>query len=141
MPEMNLRSRLRALGIGPTRQRLRIAEVMLRAERHFSAEQLMRKVNADKPSISKATIYNTLRLFTDHGLLREVIVDPQRVYYDSRVEPHHHFYNPRNGEIIDIPAEQIRVSGLPTPPADTELDGIEIIVRLRESRPIAPRSG
>ncbi len=140
MPEINLGSHLRALGIGPTRQRLRIAEIMLRTERHFSAEQLMREVNSTKPPISKATIYNTLRLFTDKGLLREVIIDPQRVYYDSRVEPHHHFYNPGSGEITDIPAEQIQVSGLPVPPADTDADGVEIIVRLRESRPAKPRS-
>lgn len=127
--------RLRAHGIGPTRQRLRIAHVLLEAPQHLSADQVLAAVNREQPAVSKATVYNTLRLFTEYGLLREVIVDPTRVFYDSTTQPHHHFYNPRTGELIDIPAERLAVSGLPPAPPGTEPAEVEVIVRLRERAP------
>lgn len=126
--------RLRRLAITPTRPRLRIAQLMLNGGGHFSAEQVLRMVNSTNPKISKATVYNTLRLFTQKGLLREVIIDPQRVYYDSRTDTHHHFYDPQSGEITDISSESVEVSGLPSPPPGTEPAEVEIIVRLRPSQ-------
>lgn len=127
--------RLRSLKITPTRPRLRIAQLMLSGEDHFSAEQVLRMVNREAPKISKATVYNTLRLFTQKGLLREVIIDPQRVYYDSRTDTHHHFYDPLSGQITDISSESVSVHGLPDPPPGTEPAEVEIIVRLRPSHP------
>lgn len=127
--------RLREHGIGPTRQRVRIAEAMLGAPQHLSADQVMAEVNRTRPPVSKATVYNTLRLFTRNGLLREVVIDPTRIYYDSTTEPHHHFYNPRTGELVDIPAGALAVTGLPTPPPGTEAEEVEVIVRLRDRSP------
>ena len=135
MSPQALAARLREAGIGPTSQRMRIAEVLLAAPRHLSAEQVMAAVNREKPAVSKATVYNTLRTFTECGLLREVVVDPNRIFYDSSVQPHHHFYNPATGELIDIPAEAITVSGLPPAPEGTEAGEVEVIVRLRERAP------
>lgn len=130
-----LAARLQDAGIGPTPQRLRIAEVLLDAPRHLSADQVLARVNREGPLVSKATVYNTLRTFTECGLLREVVVDPNRIFYDSSVEPHHHFYNPATGELIDIPAESVTVSGLPPAPEGTEAGEVEVIVRLRERAP------
>lgn len=127
-----LAEKLRASGIGATRQRLRIAQALLEAPRHRSADQVLAEVNRERPPVSKATVYNTLRLFTDHGLLREVIIDPNRVFYDSTTQPHHHFYNPGTGELIDIPATQLAVSGLPPAPPGTEPSEVEVIIRLRQ---------
>ena len=127
-----LADKLQGLGIAATRQRLRIAGVMLAAPQHLSADQVLAEVNRHGSSVSKATVYNTLRLFTRLGLLREVIVDPNRVFHDSTMHAHHHFYNPATGELIDIPADQLRVSGLPQTPAGTEAAEVEVIVRLRE---------
>ena len=135
MSPQALAARLREAGIGPTSQRMRIAEVLLAAPRHLSAEQVMAAVNREKPAVAKATVYNTLRTFTECGLLREVVVDPNRIFYDSSVQPHHHFYNPATGELIDIPAEAITVSGLPPAPEGTEAGDVEVIVRLRERAP------
>lgn len=132
MSDRALGDRLQALGIAPTRQRLRIAEVMLAAPQHLCAEGVLSEVNRRGPVVSKATVYNTLRLFTERGLLREVIVDPNRVFYDSTTRAHHHFYNPATGELIDIPADALTVSGLPEAPAGTEAAEVEVIVRLRE---------
>lgn len=135
MDQQTLVTRLLEAGIGPTRQRLRIAAAMLAGPRHLSADQVMAEVNRSGPPVSKATVYNTLRLFTERGILREVIVDPNRVFYDSTVRPHHHFYNPATGELIDIPADSLEVSGLPRPPAGTEAAEVEVIVRLRGCAP------
>lgn len=132
MPPPVLATRLQDAGIGPTPQRLRIAEVLLSAPRHLSAEQVLATVNRKGPVVSKATVYNTLRTFTECGLLREVVVDPHRIFYDSSVTPHHHFYNPDTGELTDIPAAAITVSRPPPTPAGTEADGVEVIVRLRK---------
>lgn len=133
MDDPTLIGRLLEAGIGPTRQRLRIARVMLAGPRHLSADQVLAEVNRGGAPVSKATVYNTLRLFTERGVLREVIVDPSRVFYDSTVHAHHHFYNPATGELIDIAPERLSVSGLPKSPAGTEPAEVEVIVRLRES--------
>ncbi len=130
-----LAERLQAAGIGPTSQRLRIAEVLLSRPRHLSADQVLAEVNRETALVSKATVYNTLRLFTEHGLVREIVVDPNRIFYDSSTEPHHHFYNTDTGELTDIPADGVKISGLPPLPEGTETEQVEVIVRLRQSPP------
>ena len=131
MTHQALANKLRAAGIGPTPQRLHIAEVMLKAPRHLSADQVLSTINRGDASVSKATVYNTLRLFTERGLLSEIVVDPGRIFYDSRVAPHHHFYNPDTGELTDIPAADVKINGLPPAPEGTEAERVEVIVRLR----------
>lgn len=127
-----LRSRLKAVGISPTQQRLRIAAALLSRPRHVSADQLLAEINLhEEPAISKATIYNTLRLFQSKGLVREVIVNPQRVFYDSTTKPHHHFYNLDSGELTDISDKDLTVAGVPTPPAGTKMVEVEVVVRVR----------
>jgi Fur family transcriptional regulator, iron response regulator len=133
MNRIALAERLQAAGIGPTAQRLSIAEVLLGRPRHLSADQVLAEVNREAARVSKATVYNTLRLFTEHGLVREIVVDPNRIFYDSSTEPHHHFYNADTGELTDIPAAGVRISGLPPLPEGTETEQVEVIVRLRRS--------
>ena len=127
-----LAERLRSAGIGPTSQRLRIAEVLLKGPRHLSADQVLEEVNGESAVVSKATIYNTLRLFSERGLVREIFVNPDRVFYDSSTAPHHHFYNTDTGELTDIPADAVTISGLPPAPEGTETEKVEVIVRLRQ---------
>lgn len=124
-------ARLRTKGINPTHQRIEIAQVLLERDQHLSADQILARVNAREVETSKATVYNTLRLFLDKGLIRELIVDPNKVFYDPNVEPHHHIYNIATGEITDVPAAGVRVEGLPPLPRDVVADGIDIIVRTR----------
>ncbi|MGH8274189.1 MAG: Fur family transcriptional regulator [Gammaproteobacteria bacterium] len=132
MDDPALTEKLRHHGIGITRQRLHIARVMLAKPRHLSADQVLAEANRDGANVSKATVYNTLRTFTERGLLREVNVDPNRSFYDSTLSAHHHFYNPETGELVDIPAAGLTVSGIPEPPPGTEAAEVEVIVRLRE---------
>lgn len=115
----------------PTQQRLMIARVLFERPRHFSADQVMNLVNDGKDHVSKATVYNTLGLFARNGLVREVIVDPSRVFYDPNTTDHHHFYNTDTGELIDIDVSSLDVNDLPAPPAGTVAAGVDIIVRVR----------
>jgi Fur family iron response transcriptional regulator len=123
--------RLRAHGVTPTHQRIEIAYVLLEGGEHLSADQILALVNARHAETSKATVYNTLRLFLEKGLIRELIVDPSRVFYDPNAAPHHHFYDVVTGRLTDIPADAVRVEAFPPPPPGTVTEGIDVIIRTR----------
>ncbi len=122
---------LRRHGIAPTHQRLEIASVLFSRGEHLAADQILVLVNEHHAETSKATVYNTLNLFRDCGLIREVIVDPKRVFYDPNTRPHHHLYNIDTGEITDISADGLAVSGLPALPPGMVTEGVDIVVRIR----------
>lgn len=121
--------------IQPTLQRLEIAQVLFARDQHLSADEVLKLVNQDAARVSKATVYNTLGLFAAKGLIREVIVDPSRVFYDPNTDEHHHFYNVDTGELLDIDADQLSLIDLPPLPKDTVADGVDIIIRIRNQRP------
>ena len=83
--------------------------------------------------MSKATVYNTLHLLSSRGLLREIAVDPARLFYDSTTGPHHHFYNEDTGELIDIPFDHLNVENLPNIPEGTRQAGVEVLIRVRNA--------
>jgi Fur family iron response transcriptional regulator len=122
---------LREHGILPTQQRLMIARVLFSRQLHYSADQVMNLVNNGRDRVSKATVYNTLGLFARNGLVREVIVDPARVFYDPNTRDHHHFYNVDTGELIDIDTAELRISDLPGLPEGTVTAGVDVIIRIR----------
>lgn len=124
---------LTARGIYPTAQRVEIARVLLPRCQHLSAEAIFARVNGQGPRVSKATVYNTLKLFAEKGLVREVIVDPTKIFYDSNILPHHHLYNVSTGELMDIEEHHLHVVGLPPLPAGTAVDGMDVIVRVRRT--------
>lgn len=121
--------------IQPTLQRLEIAQALFARDMHLSADDVLKLVNQDSPRVSKATVYNTLGLFAEKGLIREVIVDPNRVFYDPNTSEHHHFYNVDTGELMDIDADQLALMNMPTPPAGTVADGVDVIIRIRNQAP------
>lgn len=127
----DITDRLRARGIAPTHQRVEIANVLFSRCEHLCADQILAAVNVRHSETSKATVYNTLKLFLEKGLVREVIVDPSKVFYDPNVQPHHHFYNTVSGELTDIPADSLRLAGIPQMPAGMVAESIDIIVRIR----------
>jgi Fur family iron response transcriptional regulator len=127
--------RLETFGVLPTPQRLDVAEVILSRPQHASADQILAAVQATGSRISKATIYNTLNLFCERGLLRTVTVDPTRQFYDPTIEPHHHFYNVDSGELVDIKPNALSMQvSTPLPPG-TEQAGVEVVIRVRDRRP------
>jgi Fur family iron response transcriptional regulator len=132
LSEEEAAARLQEYDILPTQQRLQIARILLTGDQHLSADQVLDLVNAAGNRVSKATVYNTLGLFARKGILREVIVDPSRVFYDTNNGPHHHFYNVDTGELSDIDATRIPVEQLPEAPDGTLIDGVEVVIRVRE---------
>ena len=122
---------LRSHGVTPTHQRIEIAHVLFERQEHLCADQILALVNARHAETSKATVYNTLRLFLEKKLVRELVVDPSRVFYDPNTAPHHHFYDVVTGRLIDIPATAVRIEGLPDLPPGTVADGVEVIIRTR----------
>ncbi|HEM47618.1 MAG TPA: transcriptional repressor [Alphaproteobacteria bacterium] len=125
---------LQAKNIQPTQQRVEIAQLLFSRPQHMCAEEVLAAANRGGAVVSKATVYNTLGLFAQKGLVREVIVDPNRVFYDSNTAPHHHFYNVDTGELTDIGESQVAIGDLPALPPGTEPDGVEVIIRVRKGR-------
>ena len=122
---------LRAHRIRPTPQRLRVAAILLARPQHLPAERVLQLANRETPPVSKATVYNTLGLFARRGLVGKVSVDPSRIFYDSNPREHHHFYDLRTGELIDIDKERIEIGDFPDLPAGARIVGIDVLVRIR----------
>ena len=116
-----------------TKQRTQLAKMLFQAEnRHFTAEQLHKEARTAGGTISLATIYNTLHQFRTAGLLRQVIVEPGKVYFDTNTEPHHHFYIEDDGELLDVERSEIEISTLPEIPKDCAIQETDVIIRLRK---------
>lgn len=127
--------RLKHAGLRPTRQRLALARLLFDpGHRHVTAEQLHAEAGAEHVRVSLATVYNTLHQFTRTGLLREVVVEPGRSYFDTNVGDHHHFYFEENGELQDVAGDEIEVARLPKAPAGTEMKRVDVVIRLAPKR-------
>ena len=122
---------LNAVGLRPTRQRLALARLLFDGrERHVTAEQLHAEASTQDTGVSLATVYNTLHQFTDAGLLREVVVDQGRSYFDTNTDDHHHFYHQDKGDLVDIDA--VTVGNLPKPPPGCRITRVDVVVRLSD---------
>jgi len=125
-------ARLRAVGLRPTRQRLALARLLFDNEdRHITAEQLHGEALGADIRVSLATVYNTLHQFTEAGLLREVVVEPGRSYFDTNTADHHHFFCEATSKLQDIPGRDVVVSEFPLPPLGTEICRVDVIIRVR----------
>ena len=125
--------RLRDVGLRPTRQRVALGELLFKAgDRHICAEKLHEEAIAHNIPVSLATVYNTLNQFTDAGLLREIALVGTRVYFDTNLSDHHHFYVEGSGEVTDIPVGNVSLKELPEAPEGMEIAGVDVVVRLRE---------
>jgi Fur family iron response transcriptional regulator len=130
-PFTSILTKLKEAGLRPTRQRLSLAKLLFESgDRHISAEALHAEALANRIQVSLATIYNTLHQFTAAGLLREIVVEPGRSYFDNNVVPHHHFFVEGEGRLMDIPADRVALSQLPEPPAGMKVSRVDVIVRL-----------
>ena len=129
---MTALARLRGAGLRPTRQRLALAELLLEnGDRHITAEQLHGEAIGANVRVSLATVYNTLHQFTEARLLREVVVEPGRSYFDTNTADHHHFLCEATSKLQDIPGQDVVVSGFPLPPLGTEICRVDVIIRVR----------
>ena len=130
-PFAPLIDRLKQAGLRPTRQRLALAKLLFEPGfRHVTAEQLHAEVASANMRVSLATVYNTLHQFTRQGLLREVVVEPGRSYFDTNTGDHHHFYFEGSGELQDVDGAEVEFARLPEAPAGTRLGRVEVVIRL-----------
>lgn len=128
--------RLRSAGLRPTRQRLSLAKLLFDGgDCHLTAEQLHEMASAARIPVSLATVYNTLHQFTQAGLLREVVIEAGRSYFDTNVSDHHHFFFEESGQLLDIPGDQISLPHLPQAPEGTQVARIDVVVRVTPNTP------
>jgi Fur family iron response transcriptional regulator len=121
---------LRAAKLRPTRQRLALAKLLFeKGDRHITAEQLHEEASAAAIPVSLATIYNTLHQFVSARLLREVVVNPGRSYFDTNIADHHHFFFEETGKLMDIASDRIEVTNLPQPPYGA-IRRVDVVIRV-----------
>jgi Fur family iron response transcriptional regulator len=121
-------------GLRPTRQRRLLAALLIGdgRHRHVTAESLYAAARAAGDGVALATVYNTLKSFTEAGLLTEIAVDGARSYFDTRTEDHPHFYDEADGAFFDAPADSVEIARLPTPPEGLEIARVDVVIRLRK---------
>ena len=131
----DLIGRLKGANLRPTRQRLALARLLFDGDdRHVTAEQLHSEAQSADVRVSLATVYNALHQFTGAGLLREVVVEPGRSYFDTNVEDHHHFYFEDSCTLRDVPAGEVRLDTLPKAPPGTKVTRVDVVIRVSEDK-------
>ena len=128
---------LRAAGIQPTKQRLAIAQILLGRHSHCTADEIWRSARAVLPSLARATIYNSLPLFVQHGLLRVLHIDGDCTIYDSRIDQHSHIYHEDTGVLEDMPVARLRDTLQAQLPDHLQLLDVDVIVRVRNRNDVA----
>ena len=123
-------SLLKSYDISPTRQRVEIAEFLFRKQQHLSAENILSGVNEKGHRVSRATVYNSMGLFANKGLVREVLIDRERVFYDSNNSTHHHIYNMDTGVLMDVEDSGIEIKGLPDVVDGARVVDTDVIVKV-----------
>lgn len=122
-------------GLRPTRQRVALAQLLLGdgQHRHVTAESLYEAARAAGEKVSLATIYNTLKVFSGAGLLREITVNGARSHFDTNTSNHPHFFWEEDGRLEDAPEEGLTISALPEAPEGAEISKVDVVIRLRRS--------
>lgn len=130
----DLRCWLHQAGLRVTRPRLGLARLIYGdGHRHLTAESLQRQARAAGIEASLATVYNTLNRLTEVGLLREIVVDTRRTYFDTNTEPHYHFFHEDDGRLEDIPVSAVDIGSLPRAPDGTRVHDVDVIIRVRRT--------
>lgn len=123
-------SMLQRFKISPTRQRVEIAEFLFQKPQHLSAEKILDGVTNAGNRVSRATVYNTMGLFSSKGVVREVLIDRERVFYDSNTRVHQHLYDIDTGELTDIYDADISMLAEPVLPEGLNLVETEIVFKV-----------
>ena len=130
-PDSLIRLKLEAAGVRPTRQRLDLWRAIFGAgDRHFTAEMIYQETRSIRFAPTLGTIYNTLNEFSRCGLLREIAIYDAKLWYDTKIGPHFHFYWEDTEELSDIPDEWLPILDIPAPEG-TRVAAIDVIVRLK----------
>ncbi len=132
---MKYLEKLRNSGLRPTKQRLQICEVLFDTEKtfHFTINELDQKIK-DKihNKISLATIYNTVHAFEKKGYLKQIPINSNQTYFDTNITDHHHFYNLRNGKLIDLENSDVGPINIKKKINGKKIKSIEVLVKLED---------
>jgi Fur family iron response transcriptional regulator len=123
-------SLLQHFNISPTRQRIEIAEFLFQRPQHLSAEKILDGVTEAGNRVSRATVYNTMGLFTNKGVVREVLIDRERVFYDSNTDVHQHLYNVDTGELTDIYDTEVDKIVIPNLPEGLKVVDTDVVFKV-----------
>lgn len=129
-----LAGRLREAGIQPTRQRIRVAEAVFEGPAHPTAEQVHDFIRQRGGGVARATVYNTLSLFTQAGLLRALNLEPGCTHFDTDTGHGGHAYDPDTGEVTDLPADTLAPETLQALLPDRQIEAISLVVRVKRRR-------
>ena len=130
---MDVVERLTERGIQPSAQRVAVAQYVLFTGDHPSADEVWARVRANFPHISRATVYNTLHLFVERGLLRELTLAENKIVFDPNVDRHHHLIDEATGAIHDVPWSAVKVANVGRLPG-WEVREYEVVMRARRKR-------
>jgi Fur family iron response transcriptional regulator len=131
-PIQSLKGRLNKAGLRPTRQRMLLGWLLFgNGHRHVSAEDLFEEATRARAHLSLATVYNTLRQFSEAALIRQVPTGGGKAYFDTNVDEHHHYLAEGEDRMWDAPGEAIPLAGDPVAPPGYEVVGVDVIVRLK----------
>ena len=121
----------RDLNVTPTKQRLDLAKLIFAKKQHFTASDLISLANKNGLNISMATVYNTLSLLEDKGMLKTINIDNELKFYDTNLENHHHFYNTTMSTLTDIAHDRVSFAELPELPKTLEIESTELLIKVK----------
>ena len=132
---------LKKASLRPTKQRIALTKILFHNKHlHVSAEQLHSEAIQKGYKISLATVYNALNRFKEAGIVRQVLAEPGKIYFDTNTEPHHHFYIEETGELLDVSDDECKIASLPLIPAEYTVNQVEITIRLEKSNDADPNN-
>ena len=121
----------RDLNVTPTKQRLDLAKLIFAKKQHFTASDLISLANNNGLNISMATVYNTLSLLEDKGMLKTINIDNELKFYDTNMENHHHLYNTTMSTLTDIAHDRVSFAELPELPKTLEIESTELLIKVK----------
>ena len=133
MKNLNFISKLRKSGLRPTKQRITICQALFNTEKtfHFTINDLVKIMQKNfNEKISLATVYNTVHAFKKKGYLKEISLGNDKSYFDTNVSSHHHFFDTKTNELVDIDAEEIKLKNIPNPPLGKSIKNIEVVINV-----------
>ena len=134
---INFTEKLRNSGLRPTKQRIKICEVLFNNEKtfHFTIAELVKKIQLEaEKKISLATVYNTVHAFVNKGYLKEISINSNESYFDTNTSDHHHFYDEKNNELIDINKNEVDLINIKKNIPGKKINSIEILCRISDKK-------
>ena len=133
MKNLDFIDKLRNSGLRPTKQRIKICEALFNKEKtfHFTVNDLSKIIEKDfNEKISLATVYNTVHAFKKKGYVKEISLGNDKSYFDTNISSHHHFFDTKTNELIDIDSHKIQLKDIPNPPKGKSIKDIDVVINV-----------